>query len=1141
MLIDNRKDRRPNDGRDIKTVWNFINEFSGKKSLQTGNLDIVTGYFTIRALSKLYTEMPEEDKFRIISSELVGMNDDKNKVIDLLSGDAGVDKVFKLKEDAERAKAFLRRDSVEMRAIFKSFCHAKSYLFTNNDINERNYYLTGSSNLTDSGLGLIPSSNIELSIGKRSDKDEDSVFSELKEWFEERWEDAEQKINVDPNDSSSEEITVKEYFIRMIDDYFRKYTPLEIYYKILFELFNSDLEQDGGIEHKQDMSLLQTSVIWKTLFKYQQKGVISLIKMLRKYNGAILADAVGLGKTFSALAVIKYFQTQGYLTVLMCPKKLEENWSQYLKRRGSRFEKDEFDYVVRLHTDLQNERMQNSYQEAPLSYLQNNKKVLLVIDESHNLRNEKSNRYQELLTTIIQNQPNVEGRDVKVLMLSATPINTGLNDVKGQFNLIGKGDDAAFDNDDFGISSLRNLFKDSQTKYKQWCGQPDRTIGSFISMLPPRFFNLTDKLIVARTRKLIEKTLNENLGFPEKASPINIYQGVDHFGKLRTTEEIYKAFEELNLTAYQPSLFLPESRKEARKEASADWNDDVNREMFLVKMMGILFMKRLESSWYSCLQTVKKVLNVHEQTLKMVLDFEEKKSNGTLPTGAEVADDDDEMEEQFSLRKGSIRLSEMKNLGGFKRALQMDVNKLRAIYESLEAFEHDYRNKFEQDLKLDELEKILREKQQSKNKKVVIFTAYADTAKFIFEELRKRGFTKMASASGQEICTTGKHSTAKFTPILQSFAPYSKLFKELDWSDLYEDAKLSRADYYDDAKQQWKVNDYKLWEKLVRQYRPLIADQLNDEIDILIATDCLSEGQNLQDADMQINYDIHWNPVRLIQRFGRIDRIGSPNKVVHCVNFWPAESFEDYLHLEKRIIDRKTIMNIAGSETQIVNEQYKQMVDDNPLADKNAKRLLSELQNNSISEIESNQSLSLKDFSFEVYRQDLVAYLEQNKDFFRKMPNGVFSGFRPRTDVFEHIPESLVAVVGYPHREEGSSKPYTEIYLMCQPVDTNLPTTYQELNRAEVLEFLRQNKGQNRFVPDWIETNDSEKLSKLTEIIQTWMKNKVPQQATSAILQLAQARKTIAKPTVKEKNAQLLEEKFKLENFDLIVWEYISK
>ena len=285
---------------------------------------------------------------------------------------------------------------------------------------------------------------------------------------------------------------MKDYFIRKIDEYFRKYTPEEIYYKILFELFNSDIDLDGGIEHQKDMSLLQTSVIWKTLFNYQQKGVISLIKMLRKYNGAILADAVGLGKTFSALAVIKYFQTQNYLTVLLCPKKLEESWTQYLKRHGLRFEKDEFDYVVRFHTDLQNDRLQTAYQDARRDYLQSHKKILFVIDESHNLRNEKSGRYQELLTTLIQNQPNVEGRDVKVLMLSATPINTGLNDVKGQFNLIGQGRDDAFNNDEYGIDSLRNLFADSQRKYTQWCERPDRTIGSFISMLPPKFFNLTD-------------------------------------------------------------------------------------------------------------------------------------------------------------------------------------------------------------------------------------------------------------------------------------------------------------------------------------------------------------------------------------------------------------------------------------------------------------------------------------------------------------------------------------------------------------------------------------------------------------------------------------------------------------------------
>lgn len=1136
MLIDNKVDRYPDDGFNIKSVWDFINEFSGNKSQQTGNLDIVTGYFTIRALSKLYHDIPEEDNFRIVSSELVKPEEDDSQIIDLLSGDTGIQASLKIDKYAEDAKAFLRRNSVQVRAIVNAFCHAKAYMFKNNNPRNDSYYLTGSSNLTDAGLGLKKTSNIELTMGdpvKLSNKD----FKEVCSWFEDIWKSASEQINIDPKNPKSERICVKEYFVRKIDEYFRKYSPEEIYYKILFELFNSDIDLEGGIEHKKDMSLLQTSVIWKTLFKYQQKGVISLIKMLRKYNGAILADAVGLGKTFSALSVIKYFQTQGYLTVLLCPKKLEENWSQYLKRHGSRFEKDEFDYVVRFHSDLQNDRLQNSYQDATRTYVQNNKKVLFVIDESHNLRNEKSNRYQELLSTLIQNQPNAVGRDVKVLMLSATPINTGLNDVKGQFNLIGRGDDAAFDNEEFGIESLKNLFADCQRKYTQWCDNPNRTIGSFIAMLPPKFFNLTDKLIVARTRKLIEKTLGEDLGFPEKATPINVYQGVDHFGKLRSTEEIYKAFEELNLTAYQPSLFLHETRKEARKEASSDWNDDVNREMFLVKMMGILFMKRLESSWYSCLQTVEKVLNVHEQTLKMVIDFEEKKSNGTLPTGADVVGDDEELEEQFALRKGSIRLSEMKNLGGFKRGLQMDINKLHDIYESLKVYEEDYRNGFERDLKLEELIKILNEKKQAGNKKVVIFTAYADTAKFIFDELKKKGFCQMAAASGQEICTTGHHSTNKFTAVLQSFAPYSKLYKELDWSDLYEDAKLDRSKYYNDEKQRWEV-EYAEWLQLIKKYRTDVAAQLDDELNILIATDCLSEGQNLQDADMQINYDIHWNPVRLIQRFGRIDRIGSPNKVVRCVNFWPAESFEEYLHLEERIMNRMTIMNLTGAETQEINEGYKQMVSDNELLDKNAKRLLSELESNSISDIESQKSLSLKDFSFEVYRQDLIDYFERNKEMFRKMPNGIFSGFRVQDNLFERIPESLVAVVGYPHREEGSKKAYTEIYLMCQPVDTNLPATYQELNRAEILEFLRQNKQQERFVPEWIETNDSERLSKLTEILQAWMTMKAPQQAM-----VERKNRFHSKGGEQKKSAdeQSLDKKFQMENFDLIVWEYISK
>lgn len=1148
MIIDNKQDRDPNDGINTTTVWDYMKYYTDPEKDREGVLDIVTGFFSVTGLELLSKHFSPNNEYRMVLAQMVADDQFQDHILDLLNDDCGIENALHLSDAAKNALEFLRRDKVRVKAIINAFCHAKLYLFKDNHDPAHNYYVQGSSNLTYAGLGYTPSSNVELNLADTGNSD---TYRSLRSWFEEQWTSvAKEKMPEDREKPKGAQIDVKQYFIQEIEKIFRKYTPEEIYYKILFELFNSDLDLDGGIEHRQDMQLLQTSVIWNTLFNYQQKGVISLIKMLRKYNGAILADAVGLGKTFSALAVIKYFQTQNYLTVLLCPKKLEQNWDQYLRRRNSRFEKDEFDYIVRFHTDMQNDRMEERYTDAKLSYLQTRKKILVVIDESHNLRNEKSGRYQELMAKLIQNKEGQENRDVKVLMLSATPINTGLNDVKGQFNLIGHGKDDAFDNDDFGVESLTNLFKDAQTKYTQWCNNPDRTIGGFIATLPPKFFNLTDKLIVARTRKLIEKTLGEDLGFPDKEKPVNIYQGVEHLGKLQTTEEIYQKFDELSLTAYQPSLYLEVNKKKARKGAAKDWDDNVNRERFLVKMMGVLFMKRLESSWYSCMTTVKKVLDVHESTLKLALEFKEKGGNGAISTGGGEgnADFDDEeiddlMDEAYSLRKGTIKLSDMQNLGGFIRNLQMDVNKLKEIYKNFEAFAADYEAGKEKDLKLEELVRILNEKKKTKNKKVVIFTAFADTAQFIFDELKKRGFSRMASASGQNVFTTGTHSTKNFTAVLESFAPYSKLYKEKDWSGMYADARLDRAKYYNDEKQRWNVS-YEKWLELIAQYDTKTLEQVNDGIDILIATDCLSEGQNLQDADTQVNFDIHWNPVRLIQRFGRIDRIGSPNKVIRCVNFWPAKSFEDYLHLETRIQNRMSLMKLVDTETQELDEKFKKMVEDNPLQDKNADRLLEELQNNSISDIESPKTLSLKDFSFETYRQDLLDFLDKNRDVFRRMPNGIFSGFRFDDTLFEKIPESLVAVVGYPHRKQGSNKPYTELYLMCQPVDTHLPATYQELNRAEILEFLRTNKNQERYVPDWIESNDSERISKLSGILKEWMNSKVPQQATSIILDIAKSHKAgglFANPKKKDAKGKLLEEKFKIENFDLIVWEYVSK
>ena len=346
MLIDNKVDRYPNDGIDIVTVWDFLKTYSSKDTGETGKMDIVTGYFTIFSLSKLYEELPEENYYRIISSEMVGDDYKKDVIVNLLSDDMDISNIGNLDKHARQAIAFLERDNVDMRAEIPDFCHAKAYIFRNGNPTHSNYYVTGSSNLTPAGIGLKAVPNVELNIAETCNNS-NADYTELRKWYEDIWAKARTEVPEDSDNKRSPKVPVKEYFIRKIKEYFRKYSPEEIYYKILFELFNADLDLEGGIEHQKDMSLLQTSVIWNTLFNYQQKGVISLIKMLRKYNGAILADAVGLGKTFSALAVIKYFETQNYTTVLLCPKKLEHNWTQYLKGAQSRFEKDEFDYQVR--------------------------------------------------------------------------------------------------------------------------------------------------------------------------------------------------------------------------------------------------------------------------------------------------------------------------------------------------------------------------------------------------------------------------------------------------------------------------------------------------------------------------------------------------------------------------------------------------------------------------------------------------------------------------------------------------------------------------------------------------------------------------------------------------------------------------
>ena len=340
--------------------------------------------------------------------------------------------------------------------------------------------------------------------------------------------------------------------------------------------------------------------------------------------------------------------------------------------------------------------------------------------------------------------------------------------------------------------------------------------------------------------------------------------------------------------------------------------------------------------------------------------------------------------------------------------------------------------------------------------------------------------------------------------------------------------------YYNTDKGMWEV-PYEIWIDFVRQHDSVTSELLDSEIDILIATDCLSEGQNLQDADMVVNYDIHWNPVRLIQRFGRIDRIGSRNKSIQAVNFWPASDYEKVLKLATKINNRMAAMTLVGAETIDVNEEFKSIVSDNPLLNSQTQKLLEQLRDNSISDIESLQTVGLHDFSLESFRQDLIEYLNRNKEFFKKMPKGAYSGFELTPNLFEDVPESLVAVVGYPRRNPNKKdQSYDKLYLMCQPVDAKSKTSLEEINMAQVLDFLRKNKQQETKLPEWIEKPCQEKMETLTGIIKTWMAKQVPSAAADVL-------DGFALGNVAPQDGKLLEDKFKLENFDLIAWEYVSR
>ncbi len=612
MLLDNKNEN-------VK-VHEWISKYT-----EEGSLDIVTGYFTVSALAYLAKQTNDKiDKYRFVLGDIVSTSEAKEKALDLLNENISIEAALKLHTLAKEAVNFLEQNNVIAKTLEPNFCHAKAYLHHATNDDRFNYFISGSSNLTDAGIGKSQTSNIELNIAETSNN---AQFKELAGWFDNLWDNPQAHADKTLTDAKGKTYKkpFKEYLIEEIRRIFKEYTPEELYYKVLFELFgNQVLADQDNPEFNRQIGRLENTVVYQTLYKFQQKGVLSLIRMLQKYNGAILADAVGLGKTWSALAVMKFFQLQGREIILLSPKKLQYNWLRYRQGQNSKFEKDQIAFSIRFHTDLQMERMEKElYKNERADVLfRNDKPKLFVIDESHNLRNSKSNRYKFLVDEILS-----QNEDVKVLMLSATPINNSLNDIRNQFKLMVQGNKNGF-YETLDIKNIDYTFKEAQTAFNDWREKDNTKISEFIKKIPTKFFKLTDALTVARTRAMV-KSQDTHLFFPENTKPDNQFVTPKELGNFESFEELFKKFPPM-LSGYQPAFYtesmdVKKARQEEKQKNNAKkgkenkqsvLDDEIQRDKFLVKMMYILLVKRLESSWFSFHSTVAKIAAHHENALK---------------------------------------------------------------------------------------------------------------------------------------------------------------------------------------------------------------------------------------------------------------------------------------------------------------------------------------------------------------------------------------------------------------------------------------------------------------------------------------------------------------------------------------------
>lgn len=940
----------------IDNVTNKVLDILAEAIKQDDKISIMAGLFSIYAFDHLKDSLNKLDSARLLFSQAKGF--------DSLSGISP----FGALNGTELENKF--RNQLNQKAIAKEFADwleekASVRLVKQvGAVHQHIMHISSSSNslaitgaqFSGQGIGLTETNGFDMISIASSDEAKESLG-----FFDRVW------------NSKGQVIEVKSQLKAELSKLTADQTPQFIYFLTLYNIFK------GFIGDLQEESILKTktgfknTVVWSKLYKFQRDGVLGAIDKLEQFNGCIIADSVGLGKTFEALAVIKYYELRNDKVLVLCPKKLRDNWLIYtMNDKRNLLTRDRFNFDVLNHTDMSRDTGYSG--DINLETINWGNYDLVVIDESHNFRNNNPkkdgrNRYQRLLEDIIQ-----AGVKTKVLMLSATPVNSRLNDMKNQVAFITEANDNALI--EHGIKSIESTLRVAQSHFSRWAEQdPEiRTSKDLLDSMNFDYFKLLDIYTIARSRKHIEKYYGtEDIGtFPTRLLPINLKPSIDLQDQFPPLEEVNKTIRRLSLAFYSPMKYVRMDKKaeyarrydQAVKGGKSVFKQ-IDREESLIHLIRINLLKRMESSIHSFTLTTEKVLGQVEALLSRIHDFNANiqqvhTEEYLVPPIEEIDDlefDSPELAPYIIGNKTKVRIQDL-DLVKFSQDLEADRVFLQEIIRVSKRVDSN------RDAKLDMLKQAYLTKYQkpinANNKKVIIFTAYADTAEYLYESISNWAYLKFgvhsALITGRRTDTTlrgidGKRFKTDLNSLLTHFSPKSK-------------------------------------------ERDKVYPEFQEEIDILIATDCISEGQNLQDCDYLINYDIHWNPVRIIQRFGRIDRLGSTNDTIQLVNFWPNMELDEYINLEARVSGRMVLLDISATGEENVIEQDPKINKGMNDLDYRRKQL-KQLQNAVVDLEEISGGVSITDLTLNDFRMDLSSVLsdksKNNTEILEQSPLGLFA------------------------------------------------------------------------------------------------------------------------------------------------------